>query len=1616
MLTGAPALATAATTASGVASYPITAALGTLAAGNYDFSFVAGALAVTHAPLTVTADNKSRAYGAADPAFTATLTGFVNGDTAAVVSGAAAFSTTATGTSPAGTYPITPALGTLTATNYAFTTFTNGTLTVGQTGQTITFGALTSKTYGDAAFSVSATASSSLTPTFSIASGPATISGSTVTITGAGTVVVRASQAGDTTYAPAEPVDRSFTVALKTLTVTADAQTRLYGAANPTLTATITGFVNSETAAVLSGSAALSTTATATSTVGDYAITAAIGGLTATNYDFSFTAGTLTVAKAALTVSADAKTRSYGDANPALTATITGYVNSDTSAVVSGTPTLTTGATPTSSVGGYAITTAVGSLTATNYSFSLVNGTLTVGKAPITVTADAKTKVYGAANPPLTATITGFKNGETAAVLTGAPALATAATTASGVNSYPITTAIGTLASGNYSFTFVDGSLAVTKAPLTVTADNKNRVYGVADPAFTATLTGFVNSDTSAVITGAAAFSTTATGTSPAGAYPITPAVGTLAATNYAFTTFVAGTLTVGQVSQTIAFGALADKTFGDPAFTVSATASSGLTPTFSIVSGQASISGNTVTVTGLGTVVVRVAQAGDANFTAAVPVDRSFTVVAAATAAAVNLGGLSAIYDGTPKSVTVSTSPADLAYTLTYAGSTTAPTNAGSYAVVATVTSANATGTASGTLVIAQATQTVTFGALPAVVTVGSPITVSATASSGLPVTLALVSGNAALTGATLTLNDTSPAVLRASQAGDANRAAASADVTLVAGKQTQTITFVALANVTTVSGPVPLTASASSGLPVAFTLVSGPATLSGSTVSLSGIAGTVVVRATQAGNALFSAAPSVDRTFTVTNATAAPIIVQAPASRTLNVGQSVTLAVAALGEGTLIYQWLKDGSPLAGANSASLALANVTAAQAGLYRVDVTNAGGTTRSTAATLTVTDTPVAPVITIQPAPQTAQTGGTATFTVVATGNPAPVYQWQKNGAPISGANAATLTLANVQSVDAAGYDVVVSNAAGRVNSSFVSLTVNAVATAPVITRQPSNDTALVGETVVLSVAASGAPAPAYQWQKDGVALSGATAATLTLPSVTKAQVGGYAVVVSNTVGSVTSRTAALRVLGRSYAGTYFGTLSGGGTFALYIRDDNTGVFLGFTAGATTAYLSRDLSVDDEGRFTFTSSAATATSAPVITGERSMLSREPSASVASELVVTGTISPSGTLSGTAGGLTLGATKSVEGATQSVAGFYVASASGSSAQTLTIVSPSGQALVLVQTATGVDAGLGSVSATGAIAVTTAAGQTVIASVSSATESVSSTVTDKQGKVTTFAGISDNAAVLAEQRLFSLSTRVRAGTGERVGIAGFVISGEESKTVLIRAVGPTLAAFGVDGILAAPRLDLYRGSTVIAANTGWSRAANAAEIAVAATRSGAFALAAGSADSAVLVTLAPGAYTAVVSSASGGAGVALVEVYDLSGAATGQRLISLSTRAVAGTAGDMLIAGVVVNGTAPKRVLIRAAGPGLAAFGLNGVLPRPKLELFSGANVIAQNTGWSTSADAAGIAQAAGQVGAFAFAPGSEDSALLVNLAPGAYTAQVSGVAGTTGVALVEIYEVP
>jgi len=187
-----------------------------------------------------------------------------------------------------------------------------------------------------------------------------------------------------------------------------------------------------------------------------------------------------------------------------------------------------------------------GTLVAANYSLVFKAGTLTVSRALLYVTANAASKVYGAALPTFTYTFAGFVNGDTAAIATtGVPSLTTTATAASGVGTYPITPAAGTLTAANYSFVFKAGTLTITPATLYVTAYNQSITHGAPLPTLTYAFAGFVNGDTAATATtGVPVLSTTATSTSPAGTYPINVAAGTLTAANYVLK-LKAGTLTI---------------------------------------------------------------------------------------------------------------------------------------------------------------------------------------------------------------------------------------------------------------------------------------------------------------------------------------------------------------------------------------------------------------------------------------------------------------------------------------------------------------------------------------------------------------------------------------------------------------------------------------------------------------------------------------------------------------------------------------------------------------------------------------------------------------------------------------------------------------------------------------------------------------------------------------------------------------------------------------------------------------------------------------------------------------------------------------------------------------
>jgi len=283
---------------------------------------------------------------------------------------------------------------------------------------------------------------------------------------------------------------------------------------------------------------------------------------------------------------------------------------------------------------------------------------------------------------------------------------------------------------------------------------------------------------------------------------------------------------------------------------------------------------------------------------------------------------------------------------------------------------------------------------------------------------------------------------------------------------------------------------------------------------------------------------------------------------------------------------------------------------------------------------------------------------------------------------------------------------------------------------------------------------------------------------------------------------------------------------------------------------------------------------------------------------------------------------------------------------------------------------------------------------------------------------------STVPADSRLTNLSCRSQVGTGGDILIAGFVVAGNGAGgtlPLLVRASGPALEAFGVAGTLADPELQLYStasGSSLLAANSSWG---GGTALSGEASEVGAFAWAdAASHDAALSETLSAGPYTANITGESGDTGIALAEIYDATDPTSigdsSPRLVNLSARARASSGGGTLIAGFVIGGSTPKTVLIRASGPALLPFGVAGTLADPALQVYSTAGAgaaLASNPGWGGDPL---IATAAAWVGAFSWGLSpTSDSALLITLPPGPYTANVTGASGDSGVALIEVYEV-
>jgi hypothetical protein len=693
------AYSTQASIASPVGTYAIGATVSGPNAANYNITVVPGALTVTAAPLTVTVNNATRMYGAANPTFTGTTTGALNGDTFTT-----AYSTTATAASPVGTYPITASISGPAASNYALTVVTGAiTITKSTVPVTVTVNSAT-RTYGAANPAFTGTTTGALNgDAFTIAyTTPATVTSSIGTY--AVTPVV--SGAALANYANVTLVNGTLTVTPAALTITANSVSRTYGAANPAWSSTFATLLNGDTATVT-----YTTAATPATPVGTYAITPSVVAGSLSNYTVTLVPGTLTITQAPLMVTVANATRAYGAANPTFTATLTGALDGDTF-----TNAFSTTATATSGVGTYPITDVLSGLAAANYAIAIAPGTLTITQATgaVTVAVNNASRFYGSANPTFTSTTTGAMNGDTFTVT-----YATAAKITSPIGTYAIVPTVSGAATANYaSITVVNGTLTVTAAPLTVTVANASRIYGSANPTFTSTANGAVNGDAFSFT-----YATPATAASPVGTYAInaTPAGSALA--NYTVTV-VPGTLTVTPAALTVTVAnATRPYATANPSFTGTTTGALNGDTFTSAFSTTATINSP------VGTYPITDAVSGPAaaNYTVTV-VPGVLTITQATAVVTVTANSANRLYGASNPTFTGTIIGLQNGDTLavTYTTSATPASPVGSYAIVATVSgpaAANYTvGTANGTLTVTPAPLTVTVNSASRPVNTANP------------------------------------------------------------------------------------------------------------------------------------------------------------------------------------------------------------------------------------------------------------------------------------------------------------------------------------------------------------------------------------------------------------------------------------------------------------------------------------------------------------------------------------------------------------------------------------------------------------------------------------------------------------------------------------------------------------------------------------------------------------------------------------------------------------------------------------------------------------------------------------------------------------------------------
>lgn len=754
-----------------------------------------------------------------------------------------------------------------------------------------------------------------------------------------------------------------------------------------------------------------------------------------------------------------------------------------------------------------------------------------------------------------------------------------------------------------------------------------------------------------------------------------------------------------------------------------------------------------------------------------------------------------------------------------------------------------------------------------------------------------------------------------------------------------------------------------------------------------------------------------------TVNSNTAPSVSITSPVAGTsFVVGTGLTIAAAASDpDGTIQdVQFFVNGASLStDANTPYTAAWNPGAA--GTYRLTAMatdNAGNQTLSAVVVVTLTgNTPPTVSITTPSNGFLTNSGSAVALSAQAADADGTIasVRFLANGIVVG--TATTAPFAATWTPTAAGTYTVIAQAtddSGNVTSSSpISVTVSANAAPVVGVTSPTNGAVVrTGTSVTLSATASDPDGTiaSVRFLANGTVVGVPDTTAPYSVSWTPNAEGVFritAIALDSSGVSTTSPAATVLVVPPGAGDTvYSGTFAGfgeNGRFAAINLGGTSASFIGFStplpgsSATPTIYFHPSLPVDAIGGFTRTDGSGRA----LING------------TASDTGVSGTLDAGRLIF--IGPVTLAATAAVP------PGYYTGNLGGRMGSTLAaIVGADGAMTAYIADGAYRDAGSGTVNRNGAFVVTLISGNRFTGTIDPLTGFVTGNVS---GTVVAGATAALSSGVsFSDGFLRNLSTRGQVGTGANLLIAGFVVGGNTPKQVLIRAIGPSLAAFGVSGVLLDPQLEIYSGSALTATNNNWG---GGLPIIDASNRVGAFPLPQNSLDAVLLLTLAPGSYTAQVRGVGNGTGVALIELYDVDSLApfSPQKVMNVSSRGVVGTGQAQLIAGFVVSGNTSKKILVRAVGPSLSTFGVEGVLADPVLSITrTDGLAVRENDNWETGNDPMLIGAAAERVRTFALPGGSRDAALLIQLPPGSYTAQVTGAGNSTGVALVEVYEVP